>query len=50
MDDKKMELSFIFWKEECLWSSGKIKADGKVEFWKSMIERTGENAKKRNTE
>ncbi len=50
MDDKKTELFFVFWKERYVWSSVKIKADGKVELWKSMIERMSENAEKRDIE
>ncbi len=50
MDDEKTELLFIFWKEGCMWSSGKIKADGKLEIWKSMMERAGENVERSHAE
>ena len=47
VDEEKMELFFILWKKGYIWpKNGKLRSDGKIELWKSAIERMSENAKK----
>jgi hypothetical protein len=48
MQKEKMELFFIFWKKSYIWSVNKdVKSEGRIELWKSMIERMSENAKRK---
>ncbi|GEM_PF-6111243 len=48
MEKEKTNLFFIHWKKGYIWSSAKnVKAEGKMELWKSMIERMSEDVEKR---
>lgn len=48
MDKEKTKLFFIFWKKSYIWSRDEnVKSDGKIELWKSMLERMSENDEKK---
>ena len=43
-----MELFFILWKKGYVWTKNeKLRSDGKIELWKTAIERMSEKKKKK---